>query len=242
MLGDRAFPWVIVIVAVAPWYPFISEEAESPIVRQKVLCAAIAAAPLAPWLWSLAVGGRRTRPLRFENAEEAIKAADPAVGLLAQADDGGSGSAAWVDNMFAAVPDLGQLAAGWTVHPYGTTWQEKIDELIAATSANGVPSTIPIYATEWGLATDDGRCLSDNDGWNPCMTYSEAARTASSVIASMRARYGTRLHAFYFYQAQDQEASGASTNREGCFGILQKDGAAKGAYTTEVESLLAANP
>jgi hypothetical protein len=64
MLGDRAFPWAIVIVAVAPWYPFIAEAAEPPIVKQKVICAAIAAAPLAPWLWSLAVGGRRSRPSR----------------------------------------------------------------------------------------------------------------------------------------------------------------------------------
>ncbi len=64
MLGERAFPWAIVIVSVAPWYPFIAESAEPPRVKQKVLCAAIAAAPLAPWLWSLATGGRRTRPSR----------------------------------------------------------------------------------------------------------------------------------------------------------------------------------
>jgi O-antigen ligase len=64
MLGDRAFPWAIAIVAVAPWYPFIAETAEAPVVKQKVLCAAVAAAALAPWLWSLALGGRRTRPSR----------------------------------------------------------------------------------------------------------------------------------------------------------------------------------
>jgi O-antigen ligase len=64
MLGDRAFPWAIVIVAVTPWYPFISQSAEAPIVRQKVLASAIAAAPLVPWLWSLALSGRRTRPSR----------------------------------------------------------------------------------------------------------------------------------------------------------------------------------
>jgi hypothetical protein len=62
MLGDRAFPWAIVIVAVAPWYPFITESVAGPRVSQKVLCAAVATAALAPWLWSLAVGGRRTRP------------------------------------------------------------------------------------------------------------------------------------------------------------------------------------
>jgi O-antigen ligase len=64
LLGERAFPWAIVLVAVIPWYPFIAESAEPPIVKQKVLCTAIAAAPLAPWLWSLAFGERRTRPNR----------------------------------------------------------------------------------------------------------------------------------------------------------------------------------
>ncbi len=64
MLGDRAFPWAIVLVAVVPWYPIVAESAEAPIVPQKVLCAGIAAAPLVPWMWSLALGGRRTRPSR----------------------------------------------------------------------------------------------------------------------------------------------------------------------------------
>ena len=60
MLGDRGFPWAVMTVAVLPWYPLVSEAAEPPAVRQKVLCAAIAAAVLLPWLWSLAFGGRRT--------------------------------------------------------------------------------------------------------------------------------------------------------------------------------------
>jgi O-antigen ligase len=64
MLGERAFPWAIVLVAVTPWYPFVAENAEAPIVRQKVLVSAVAAAPLAPWLWSLALSGRKTRPSR----------------------------------------------------------------------------------------------------------------------------------------------------------------------------------
>jgi O-antigen ligase len=62
-LGDRAFPWAIIAVVVAPWYPFVGGDvALPPIVHQKVLVAAIATAPLVPWLWSLASGGRRTRP------------------------------------------------------------------------------------------------------------------------------------------------------------------------------------
>lgn len=64
MLGDRAFQWSIVLVAVAPWYPLVSHEAVAPVVKQKVLCAAIAAAVIAPWLWSVARGARRRRPSR----------------------------------------------------------------------------------------------------------------------------------------------------------------------------------
>jgi len=64
MLGERAFPWAIVLVSVVPWYPLVGQLAEAPVVPQKVLCAAIAAAPLVPWLWSLALGGQRTRPSR----------------------------------------------------------------------------------------------------------------------------------------------------------------------------------
>jgi hypothetical protein len=64
MTGERGFPWAIAIVAVVPWYPFVSTKAEPPTVKQKVLCAAIAAAPLVPWLWSLARLGRLLRPPR----------------------------------------------------------------------------------------------------------------------------------------------------------------------------------
>jgi hypothetical protein len=62
MLGDRAFPWAIILVVVTPWYPFIGDTALPPRVPQKVLVAAIVAAPIIPWLWSLANGTRRTRP------------------------------------------------------------------------------------------------------------------------------------------------------------------------------------
>jgi hypothetical protein len=62
MLGDRAFPWAIVVVVVAPWYQFTANAAAPVGINQKVICIAIAGATLAPWLWSLAVGGRRTRP------------------------------------------------------------------------------------------------------------------------------------------------------------------------------------
>ena len=93
-----------------------------------------------------------------------------------------------------------------------------------------------------GLSTDNGRCLSDNFGFNKCMTYEEAASTLATVIGEMRARYGSRLRSIYLFQARDQQPTGASTNREYYFGALQSNQAPKGAYTAEVQSLLAENP
>ncbi len=177
--------------------------------------------------------------LRFREAEIAVKALAPAVGLLAQADDGGTGSPAWVNNMFAAVPDLASRVAGWTVHPYGPTWQRKMDNLVNFTAAKGAPSSIPIYVTELGISVDNGRCVYENYGWNACMTNSEAAATLAGVFGGMRSHYGSRLKALYLYQAQDQQAEGASNNRESYFGLLQSNGASKGVYTAEVESVLA---
>lgn len=180
--------------------------------------------------------------LRFKDAETAIQASNPNVGLLAQADDGGSGTPTWVNNMFAAVPDLASRVAGWTVHPYGPQWEATINRLVSSTKAAGAPSTIPIYATEFGISSDNGRCLQENFGFNKCMTYSEAASTLESSISAMRAKYGSRLRDVYLFQARDQQPTGSSTEREGYCGALQTNQATKGAYTTTVENLLSSNP
>jgi hypothetical protein len=183
----------------------------------------------------------QTYAQRFAESATAIRAVAPSVGLLAQGDSGGNGPE-WANQMFKAVPNLGQLVAGWTIHPYGPEWQSRIDNLISTTQADGAPSSIPIYVTEWGLDTDNGRCLEFNFGWNKCMTYSEAASTLASTVSGMQARYGSRLAAFYLYQAHDQKPTGTATELEAYFGAVQSNGAAKGAYTPEVESLLSANP
>ncbi len=179
-----------------------------------------------------------TYATRLAEAQSAIAAAGQQVGLLAQADDGGTGSPAWVNGMFSAVPDLGARVAGWTVHPYGPTWQRKIDALVSTTAARGASAAIPIYVTELGIAVDNGHCLSENYGWNPCMTNTEAAATLAGVVGGMRSRYGSRLHALYLYQAQDQKPENATNNRENYFGVLQSNGASKGAFTTAVQAVL----
>jgi len=180
----------------------------------------------------------QTYALRFKDAQVATKAANPNVGLLAQGDNAVNGTA-WVTNMFRAVPDLGARAAGWTIHPYGPNWRTRIDATISSTRAAGAPN-LPIWVTEWGLTTDNGRCLSDNYGWSKCLTYAQAATTLHSVLSGMLSTYGSRLGAFFLYQAHDQAATGTQTGREYYFGALQSRGQAKGAYTTEAKADLAA--
>jgi hypothetical protein len=180
----------------------------------------------------------QTYALRFKDAQVAAKAANPNVGLLAQGDNAVNGTA-WVTNMFKAVPDLGSRAAGWTIHPYGPNWRTRIDATISSTRAAGSPDR-PIWVTEWGVSTDNGRCLSDNYGWSKCMTYAQAATTLHAVVTGMLSTYGSRLGAFYLYQAHDQAATGTQTGREYYFGTLQQRGQTKGAYTTEAKADLAA--
>jgi len=180
----------------------------------------------------------QTYALRFKEAQLAIKAANPNVGLLAQGDNAVNQNA-WVVNMFKAVPDLGSRAAGWTIHPYGPNWKTRIDSTISSTRAAGSPDR-PIWVTEWGLSTDNGRCLSDNYGYGKCLTYAQAATTLHTALTGMASTYGSRLGAFFLYQAHDQAATGTQSGREYYFGGLQYRGQAKGAYTTEVKADLAA--
>jgi len=184
----------------------------------------------------------RSYALAVRQAQEAIAAplGNPRVGVLAIADDGGTGSSAWVQGMFSAVPDLGRRVAGWTAHPYGPRahWQALLDRLVAQTRAQGAPASVPIYITELGIATDGGRCLSNNFDWSPCMSYAEAASALSSTVIAIRARYGTRVRAIFVYQALDQRPPTFDSDREHYLGVLGSNGAAKGAYTATFRALV----
>jgi hypothetical protein len=174
-----------------------------------------------------------------KNAAIAVKAANPKVGILAVGDQY-SGYTTWINAMFDAVPDLADHVAGWTVHPYGPRWQIPMDNMLAAMRSRGAVDK-PLYATEWGISSDNGRCLSDNFGFDKCMTYATAATTLHDAIAGMRARYGSRLAALYLYSTSDLQPTGASDDREHYFGALESDKSPKGAYTSEVRTLLGAS-
>jgi hypothetical protein len=177
----------------------------------------------------------------FKAANQAIQSVNGNVGLLAIGDTPGNW-ASWMNNIYAAVPEFSSYVAGWVMHPYGPVarWQPAMDNALAQVASHGAPSTIPIYVTEYGIASDNGRCLDDNYGWDKCMTYDQAGTALTSTIAAMRARYGSRLAAMYLYQAHDQKSTGTSTSRESYFGGLTLDGTAKGSYTAAMKTLLSA--
>jgi hypothetical protein len=187
----------------------------------------------------------REYALAFARARQALTGSrgNPHVGLLAQADYGGDGDE-WVNGMFEAVPNLARLVAGWTVHPYGprSRWQESLDSLVGQTHARGAPASIPIYITEFGITSDNGQCLSENYGWNPCMTYAQAGQALSATVNEIRKDYAPRIRSIFIYQLTDERAAGEGNNREDYFGVLREDGAPKGDYTAAVRALLRTNP
>jgi hypothetical protein len=178
---------------------------------------------------------------RFAQAHAAIAGTGRQVGLLAQGEDGGTGSSAWVDSMFDAAPNLGRIVDGWTVHPYGprANWKAKLDRLIAQTAANGAPGTVPIDITEYGISTNNGTALNDNYGWPVNLTFAQAGASLRSAVAEMRAdpAIGPRLRLFLLYSAYDLNASLGPNERERFFGALDAGLGDKGAFTAEVRQL-----
>ena len=122
--------------------------------------------------------------LRLKDAQEAIDGSggNPSVGLLAISDD--HGATTWADNMYQAVPDLNNRVAGWTEHPYGPNYKTKMNNMLTGVSKHGGGNK-PIFVTEFGISTDNGRCLSDNYGWPTCLTYSQAATDLHNAIADL---------------------------------------------------------
>ena len=180
---------------------------------------------------------------RFAEAHAAIRRTHRRVGLLAQGDDGGTGSRVWVDHMFRAVPRLGRMVAGWTVHPYGPhwRWQSKLRSVVRQTAAHGASRRIPIDVTEYGVSSDNGASLTDNYGWPTNETYAEAAIDLRRTVAEMRHALHGRLRLFLVYAAYDLRPPLVSNDREHYFGALRHNLTRKGAYTAEVRRLFRSN-
>jgi hypothetical protein len=158
--------------------------------------------------------------------------------VLAQAEDGGSGTSVWVDEMFASVPALSSYVGGWVIHTYGTGGPAKLERMIAQLAKHG-ETKLPIDVTEDGIASDNGRSLSNNFGFPTNLTYAQAGQLLTEHVSKLEKIAGSRLRSFLLYQDRDQKATGTSSEREAYFGALQRNSASKGAYTTAVKALLA---
>jgi hypothetical protein len=183
---------------------------------------------------------------RFKAAQIAIQTANSKVGLLAQGDDGGTGSANWVDGMYAAVPDLtsANRVAGWTIHPYGpfSSGDARIKRMLQQQSVHGAPTTIPIDITEYGIASKNGVALTDNYGWPVNLTYAQAANDLETTLNSFvgSPTYGSRVRLFMIYGIMDLNFSTPATDndREHFFGAVDVNFHDKGAYTNEVRNIM----
>jgi hypothetical protein len=174
---------------------------------------------------------------RFKEAAVAISSTGIDVGLLAQDDDW---TGDWMNGMYAAVPDLSKYVAGWTIHPYHR-WRPRMEALLEQTAAHGAPRSIPIDVTEFGLPTDNGNCLGEDEEYNGCMSYTEAANTLQSTVSEMRQLLNGELGMFLLYQVRDQRGTGTSTDDEYFYGALQHELQPKGAFTTACQKLLASS-
>ncbi len=180
----------------------------------------------------------RLYALRAKTASIALQGTG--VGLLVQAEDGDAKNAVWVNSMFDAVPDLASRVSGWTIHPYGEAGFAKIDRMIADLAARNAPASIPIYITEWGLATGNGHDLSKNYGYPTDMTYSQAAATLRSVMTRWRTAYNGRIAQVIYYMLTDLAPPGSTAEGERFFGLLKVDGSRKGPYTFEARAQIEA--
>jgi hypothetical protein len=171
---------------------------------------------------------------RVASAARAVRAANPAVGVLAELERGDSGAAIWMaEAVRAGGEELTQLIRGVTVHAYGPDWRKTVFATAADLQKVGVRK--PIYMTEWGIATDDGRQLDDNYGWPKALTYATAAEMLGAAVGEME-QDSHLIRQVLLYQIRDQRPPGTG-KREDYFGLTRWDGSDKGALTIVVRSI-----
>lgn len=183
------------------------------------------------WEWPPFIARAKAYGIQALVAAQAVVAAGAGVGLLVCGDQY-AGYTTWVTSILAVAPTLETYIAGWVSHPYGTGWKQNLDTLMGLTKR-------PVFITEIGFATDDGRTLDDNFNWPVDLTYDQAGALLTDVHDQMVAIYGVRLAAFYIYATRDQAAHGATTDREHYFGLMTYAGEPKGGYAAAAKLLLA---
>ena len=188
-----------------------------------------------PFLPQFAAGdtnaGRYARLVRA--ATPAGRAANPAVRFLMAVDttsyDASQVQHEWIDEMYAAVPDLNAHYDGITVHPYGSLdnytppssrWQFRRIEEIRAKLVGHEASDKGFWLTEIGWPT----CAQG------CETEAEQADFVTRSIAMMRTTYADYVRGAFFYRYDDLLSSSGPADREATYGLKHADGTPKPAW------------
>ena len=200
-----------------------------------------------PRRWLTTAAGIRLRPYRqiavgygaaYVSAVQAVAAADPSVRVLAVADSPGNVPQWLQGHVLPAPRTSAAMSRGGCCIPTVISGRPRSTPRWPPRPAWGASNSIPVFITEFGVATDNGNCLNNNYGYNTCMTYGQAAAAVATQIAGMEADLGSRLQELDVYSTSDLSQPGATSDSESYFGALQVLGATKGAYTSEVEDFL----
>jgi hypothetical protein len=164
-------------------------------------------------------------------------------GVLVQASDAGVANSGWIDGLFAAVPNLDSLVAGYTIHPYyggakagqKDTWGIPMMERMVA-GLEKYKAVKPIAVTEWGETSANGKELS---GKPSDLTFAEAAEIVTQEIPLLFAAAKGRVGIFTVYCAHDLHSWATESNWENFFGVVDINSQPKPPYTEAVKTLLA---
>lgn len=145
----------------------------------------------------------------------------------------------------AAVPDFPAYVDGVTIHPYIDD-VNRIKTMLARWASLGGSIDVPVWVSEWGIATDDGRALTPKEpttgtiyGRPNNLTYEQAAGLVRPTFDRIAA--ACNLKAFFGYQDRDQREHGVSLDPEHYFGfctlVAGNPGPPKEPYTREFKAL-----
>ncbi len=134
----------------------------------------------------------------------------------------GGGAGNWVDDLFAAQPDLGRYADAFAVHPYATPPPQPYDptdlslqvgrveavhhEIVADDSAPA-----PIWITELGWSTCTRR--------PPCVSLADQASDITASFALARSRWAGYVRALFVYSYSQGAAAATPPGQLDGFGL-----------------------
>jgi hypothetical protein len=179
-----------------------------------------------------------------KKAYQAVKAANSNVKILACADTDNGGQSQYntmVDGWYSGVSDYHNYVDGFVFHIYGPMSGNSIQRVgmtLSRLASHGAPSTIGVYFTEDGIATNNGGTMSpDNYGYTNPATYAQAGSIIRQKVIDIQANtswqgqtaWGTRAKLWTHYQARDQTVG--DNEREHHFGVTTTSGGNKGDLT-----------